>query len=99
MDQSQDLGWIKSQLRTGHEFHQEVKTDLREIKVRLQSVEQRPIVRPPERLTQILTLAREVASLKEWLIGAALVALSLKGILSPAEMKSLLLTLFGLAPK
>lgn len=44
----------------------------------------------------LLEFLKEVASFKEWATGALLIALALKGLLSPAEVKAFLL---GAGPK
>ena len=40
----------------------------------------------------LLAVAREIASLKEWLIGMIIVIMALKGIISPSEIKALILS-------
>lgn len=46
-------------------------------------------------LKDLAAFLREVASLKEWIAGALLIVLALKGLVQPGEIKALLLTLAG----
>lgn len=41
---------------------------------------------------------KEVATFREWLAGATLIVLALKGALEPAEFKAMLLTFIGSGP-
>ena len=105
IDQSRALGRIEAGLMHSHDLHRQTakrldhgerrfdKQDriLFDIHRRVTQVEARPKL-----WRKLFDGCREIASLKEWATGALLVALALKGLVSPAEVKALLL---GAGPK
>lgn len=79
-----DVTVIKDRLTDGHHRMSKIETQMK-------SPEQK-------RLHWLAAFLREVATAREWLTGAALVVLALKGVFSPAEIKAILLTMFGAGP-
>ena len=49
----------------------------------------------PNLCLEVLGVLREIGSLKEWIIGISLLALLLKGSISPADIKSIFLSTHG----
>jgi hypothetical protein len=49
----------------------------------------------PSLCLQLLSVLKEIGSIKEWLIGLSLLALLLKGSISPADIKALFLSVHG----
>ena len=47
------------------------------------------------RTSDLMTFLGQVATIRQWIIGGVLVALALKGTLSPTEWKSIFLSLIG----
>lgn len=75
----------RHQFATGHQRMDEHESQIREINTLLQ---RQGRLKSPSLLTGALT----IMSAKEWLFGLALGVLVLKGIVSPAEVKSWLLS-------
>lgn len=46
----------------------------------------------------LVLFLKEIASIKEWLAGAALVFLAVRGAMSPGEMKLIILQVLGVGP-
>jgi len=97
MDLAKSTGRIEERLETGDRFHQEIRNDLREfrsdigeVKTRLAAVEQqRSSI--SDRLLSLRDFLAAIAPVKDWLIGALIVALALKGITAPGDAKAVLL--------
>jgi len=49
----------------------------------------------PNLCLEVLGVLREIGSLKEWIIGISLLALLLKGSISPADIKAIFLSTHG----
>jgi hypothetical protein len=55
----------------------------------------REIEMRPNPCLKVWLVLKEIGSLKEWLIGLAFLALLLKGSISPADIKSIFLSMHG----
>ena len=55
----------------------------------------REIEMRPNPCLKVWLVLKEIGSLKEWMIALALIALLLKGTLSPADLKSIFLSAHG----
>lgn len=97
-DMSRMLMWVMDHLIGIKEDVSETRTDMKAVKARLIEGDHRMTrieqsqVSKPAKLPLAISFAKEVATLKEWVIGAAFVVMAIRGIFQPAEMKALFLS-------
>lgn len=88
-DQPGTMTWIADHLITIKEDVSEIKARLIEGDHRMTKIEQQA---KPARIPTVLAFAKEVATFREWVLGAAIVVMALRGILQPAEAKALVIS-------
>lgn len=53
-----------------------------------------PVAKQPGRLTLAIAALTGIAPLKEWMLGALVIVLGMKGVISPADVKALIFEYF-----
>ena len=93
------MTWVIDHLMSIKEDVAEIKAQLVAGDERMERIEQGQkagrIEPPQSAIAAALAFAREVATPREWTAGAALVGLWVKGIVDAAQIKTLILTAFG----
>ena len=92
------MTWIADHLMVIKQDVSEIKAHLIEEDHRLTKIENQQSEKPAK-IPTILAFAKEVATIREWVLGAAVVVMALRGILQPAEVKSLVISALEAALK
>lgn len=90
-----DVKDIKQQLVQGDKRMDRHDRRSDDLQMAIAALKAAPATPPQSRLMLTLSAMTGVAPLKEWLFGALVILMALKGLVSPAEIKALVFAFWG----